>query len=161
MPSDNNPDKRWTFSLFGISEAGLQALGDESLPDNPGEAMRHVCDRCKTYGVPLMIAEGADTVRSHAAWCARAAAAAGVQLCYDDEDWAWFRPEGDTLSEWIDTLAEMLRQGRVAECGETAADEYRRFRYDAPTRTPRLLARLAAAYRAHRGTPAADFASLL
>lgn len=161
VPSDNNPDKRWTLSLFGISGAGLQALGDEILPDNPGEAMRHVCGRCKAGGVPLMIVEGMDTVRSHAAWCASAAAAAGVQLCYDDEDRAWFRPEGDTLSELIDTLSEMLRQGRVTECGEAVADEYRRFRYDAPSRTPRVLARLAAAYRAHRGTPAADFASLL
>ncbi len=161
VPSDNNPDKRWTFSLFGISEAGLHALSDESLPDNLGEAMRCVCDRCKADGVPLMIVEGADTVRSHAAWCAGAASAAGIQLCYDDDDRAWFRPEGDTLSEWIDTLAEMLRQGGVTEYGEAAADEYRRFRYDAPSRTPRVLARLAAACRARRGTPATDFASLL
>lgn len=155
-------EEGWTLSLAAMDSGGTVCmLGDTSGRGDCGEGAAHAARVCRDAGIPVMIVEGADCERSHAAWCARTVALQGASLCYDEEDIPWFRPCGDTLSEWTDTLLGRLRSGLLKECDGGVLEEYRNFRFDRPMRTPRVLARLGAAWFLRHGISASDYNSLL
>lgn len=64
------------------------------------------------------------------------------------------------LSEWIDILNALLRDGEVGE-KEDVRSLYTGFRFAAPWLSPRIVARLAAAFYRRFGGGATDYDSLL
>lgn len=146
------------LSLFNTSGRRLVCLADRKLTMPLSRAVREGAGA----GVPLMVVEApAPDRRGHAPWCARRLAEAGAALVYNADDEAFSRPDADTLSEWTDTLTEMLRHGDVVETEKDAAEAYGRFRYSRPDLEPAVLARLAAAFRARNSSGATDYDSLL
>ena len=126
-----------------------------------GEAVNRAGRLQRAAGRPLMVVENAaPEERTHARWCSAALAEAGASLVYDEEDRPWFAPDTDVLSEWIDILNALLRDGEVVE-KEDVRSLYAGFRFAAPWLAPRIVARLAAAFYCRSGGGATDYDSLL
>lgn len=151
------PGEPDTVSVFGISRGCVTAAGDTTLEESGGKGLHRAL---KDIGrLPVMIVESSDAEPSHGAWCAKTAAESGAMLLYDGDDRGWWRPDAMTLSEWVDTLAQMMREGRMKETADMR-ECYMNFRYASPSRSPQILARMAAAIYARSAGGATDFRSL-
>lgn len=151
------PGKRDVLSLFALRRDGFDAVTDIEFLQGDGKGLREALPHVGT--LPLMIVEGGDAPLTHGAWCARVATDAGASTVFDDDDRGRWQPDDVLLSEWVDTLAEMLRGGKIHESADRA-DAYKQFRHSAPSRSPLILARLAAASRCRHSIGARDFNSL-
>lgn len=126
----------------------------------PGSILSEVQKAVTPAQIPVVVLECAGSNPAHAPWCARTLADRGVALLYDEDEHPWHSPDAYTLSEWTDTLAELLRAGEL--CDATPhREQYLHFTLSDPGRTPQVLARLGAAALCRRVNPAADFHSLL
>lgn len=149
------------FCLFSATATGVACVSEEEYDSCGGEGVADAARRCVDAGLPLLLAEGGDVERSHLAWCSRMAVREGAQLVYDDDDHPWLRLEGDLLSEGIDRLSALLREGRVSEHDDESCREYSRFRCETPSRQPGILARIAVTLKAETLQTASDYWSLL
>lgn len=152
--------RRGVVSLFSFSRnGGVTALCDSELSADPSEAVADVAVLAKHHDVEVMVVETPGGEPSHARWTALTLMRRGVSAVYDDDEHPYHIPDADTLSQWVDTLRELLHTGQMMEC-DTPRDEYLAFRHTTPWRTPRVLARLGAASYAHTRHHADDFSSL-
>lgn len=149
------------LSLLFVGDERLVGVEEVEYPCGDGESVGSAAGRCASLGVAMLIAEGGDAVRSHLAWCSRIASRSGVRLLYDGDDNPWLRLDGDLLSEAVDRLSALLRDGCVSESSEEECRAYGSFRLDTPSRHPAVLARLAAVLHSDTLRTADDFASLL
>lgn len=139
----------------------LVAVNEMEVAMPLGEAVKLAACRQRATGLPIMVVENAASEeRTHARWCSAALAEAGASLVFDEEDRPWFAPDAHVLSEWIDILNALLRDGEVGE-KEDVRSLYAGFRFTAPWLSPRIVARLAAASYRRSGGCASDYDSLL
>lgn len=138
-------EERRAMETFEISDGIVTATGSLSVGGTVIDMLRRAEKWCADRDAVFCVAASSDSVDyGHAVWLAGKAAEMDMDLFRSDDEDSVIMLDNACISRMIDLYHERVAEGYVRDTDADACEEYTRFRYSVPQRTPRILARLVA-----------------